>query len=85
MKRTTYLSWSILLVATGALSAGDTVSTPSEKMLEVKTIHKTHEWGYDTKPAPGSSELVKSKDTRTDASLAPRIVQLPKQELTDEK
>jgi len=83
MKRRTYLPWCILLIASGALAAGESASVPQERPLQVRTIVKTHEWGYDVKQAPGSSELVKDREANSGTYPRPKIVHVPKQGVSD--
>ena len=85
MKRIHYLFWSALLVVSGAYAAADAVSKPAAAPLSVRTVHKTHLLGYAAKPAPGPSERLKMRTEDANASLAPKIVRVPQQEVSDEK
>lgn len=85
MKRSAYLFWSVLLIASGTLASGEPASTPQAEPLQVRSVVKTHAWGYDVKQAAGSSELVKTREARPDARLSPEIVHIPKPEVSDEE
>jgi hypothetical protein len=83
MKRSAYLSWSVLLIASGTLCAGESASRPQAGALQVRGVVKSHEWGYDVKQAPGSSELAKTREALSDGRLGPKIVHIAKQGVSD--
>jgi hypothetical protein len=83
MKRSAYLLWCTLLVVSGTLRAGESASRPQAGALQVRGVDKTHEWGYDVKRSPGSSELVKSREAFSDARFGPKIVHIPKPGVSD--
>jgi len=83
MKLRNYLTWCILLVASGALAAGESAAAGQERALQVRTVIKTHDWGYDVKQAPGASDLVKKRGAHADTYHRPKIVNVPKQGVAD--
>jgi len=83
MKSRNYLPWCILLIASGALAAGESASASQERPLQVRGVVKTHDWGYDVKQAQGASELVKNREAHAGTYPSPKIVHVPKQEVSD--
>jgi len=83
MKLRNYLTWCILLMASGALAAGEPALAGQEKTLQVRTIVKTHDWGYDVNKVPGASDLVKKRGAHAETYTRPKIVTVPKQGVAD--
>jgi len=83
MKLRNYLTWCILLVASGALAAGEPATAQQERPLEVRAVVKTHDWGYDVQKVPGASDLVKERTANADIYHCPEIVHVPKQGVAD--
>jgi hypothetical protein len=83
MKRSAYLSWCMLLIASGTLCAGETPSRPQDEPLQVRGVVKSHAWGYDVKRSPGSSELAKTREALCETRPGPKIVHIAKQGVSD--